>query len=123
MARYSTAEALQKILQEDKDSDEDNASEVTASEKPADKKSRYRDLKTTSEKPADKKRTQGRCHLCLREIDKKTHKLCDNCSRPARSAHCLNRSNVLCDNCSKPACPAHCVNRSNVLCDKCIYTM
>jgi len=57
------------------------------------------DLKKASEKPAEKKRTQGRCHLCPREIDKKTHKFCDNCSRPACPAHCVNRSNVLCDKC------------------------
>jgi hypothetical protein len=54
---------------------------------------------TGSERPAKVKRTLGRCHLCPRECDRKTDKFCDKCSRPACSAHSINKSNVLCDKC------------------------
>ena len=51
-----------------------------------------------TEIPAKVKRTQGRCHLCPRECDRKTRKFCDKCSRPACPAHSVN--NLLCDKCT-----------------------
>jgi hypothetical protein len=56
---------------------------------------------TGSERPAKVKRTQGRCHLCPRECDRKTRKFCDKCSKPACPAHSINSSTVLCDKCNK----------------------
>ena len=58
------------------------------------------ELETRSERPPPANRTQGRCHLCPREIDRKTRKFCDKCHRPACPAHSVNKSNVLCDKCS-----------------------
>src|SRR5688572_27542850 len=52
-----------------------------------------------SEIPAKVKRTQGRCHLCPREFDRKTRKFCDKFCRPASPAHSVDISNVLCDKC------------------------
>src|SRR5678815_2087531 len=48
-----------------------------------------------TEIPAKVKRTQGRCHLCPRECDRKTRKFCDKCSRPACPAHSVNNLSLI----------------------------
>jgi len=72
MARYSAAEALrQLILLEETASDDDSVVEGDV----ISDNGHYL--------PAKVKKTQGRCHMCPRDFDKKTRKFCNKCSSPS----------------------------------------